>query len=188
MGKRRNRKSEDEKKVRQKYGAHPSSPHLISAPNPHHIFSPCDASHRPARWWRWEDSCVRYSYTARRKHGLLATAKRLQNEGRTLWDVTAELKVVIALRAPYLSPSFHEKSFPARCSAVKRFIIAHLMTYWWAHTHLSAHRPKLRANFSNTCDSCAASSSAAIATGMLSSTWTKCWSIFWWMPSACLSS
>jgi hypothetical protein len=35
----------------------------------------------------------------------------------------------LALRASFLSSEFHEKSFTARCSAVKRFMTAHLFLY-----------------------------------------------------------
>ncbi len=35
----------------------------------------------------------------------------------------------IALRASFLSPGFHEKSFTAHCSMVKRWIFAHSMAY-----------------------------------------------------------
>ncbi len=37
--------------------------------------------------------------------------------------------LTIVLRASFLSPEFHEKSFTARCSCVRRFIIAHSFSY-----------------------------------------------------------
>jgi hypothetical protein len=35
----------------------------------------------------------------------------------------------LALRASFLLPEFREKSFTARCSAVKRFMVAHSFSY-----------------------------------------------------------
>ena len=150
---------------------------------------------------------IRICYTARRKHGLLATANRLQKEGRPLQDVARELKVCAAnlskraaqkvdrvnplhtlfknkkkaahsgplnqlkaikdtlllyivklhehgvnintfiatLRASYLLPKFRKKSFTVLCSAVKLFIIAHLMTYQMG-TH-TLQRPPANVNY-----------------------------------------
>ena len=47
---------------------------------------------------------------------------------------------IIALRASCLLPAFRKKSFTAWCSAVKRFIIAHSMTYRMG-MHTSQHPP-----------------------------------------------
>ena len=46
----------------------------------------------------------------------------------------------LAMRASFLSPEFREKSFTARCSAVKRFMIAHLFSYRM-ETHTSQCPP-----------------------------------------------
>ena len=46
----------------------------------------------------------------------------------------------LALRASFLSPEFREKSFTARCSAVKRFMVAHLFSYRMG-THTSQRPP-----------------------------------------------
>jgi hypothetical protein len=70
-----------------------------------------------------EKICVRY--TGRRKHGILAAAKRLMAEGMTLWKAAAELHVSHS----YLSPEFCAKSFTARCSAVKRFMVTQSFAY-----------------------------------------------------------
>jgi hypothetical protein len=146
---------------------------------------------------------IRVRYTARRKYGLLAAARRMRDGGRRLLNsVACELRVgssnlsrweqekvgemnpkdklfkskkmsshpgppgqlsaidepllhyvfkqrkqgfvidtlKIVLRALYLSPEFREKSFTARCSAVKRWICAHSMTYPMG-THTSQHPP-----------------------------------------------
>ena len=145
----------------------------------------------------------RVRYSARRKYGLLATLRRLRQEGRSLRSVASELRVgssnlsrweqenvvgqmdpkdklfkskklcthpgppsqlaaidepllryvfelreqgqvvdtlKIVLRASYLAPDFREKSFTARCSAVRRWICAHSMTYRMG-THTSQRPP-----------------------------------------------
>jgi hypothetical protein len=46
----------------------------------------------------------------------------------------------LAMRASFLLPEFREKSFTARCSAVKRFMIAHLFSYQMG-THTSQRPP-----------------------------------------------
>jgi hypothetical protein len=46
----------------------------------------------------------------------------------------------VALRASYLSPEFREKSFTARISAVKRWLVAHSMRYQMG-THTGQHPP-----------------------------------------------
>jgi hypothetical protein len=51
----------------------------------------------------------------------------------------------IALRASFLSSGFHEKSFTARCSAVRRWIFAHSMSYRMG-THTSQRPPVEVAN------------------------------------------
>ena len=43
---------------------------------------------------------------------------------------------MVVLRASFISPEFHEKSFTARCSAVKCFLIAHSCAYQMG-THTS---------------------------------------------------
>ena len=38
-------------------------------------------------------------------------------------------RFIIMLRASFLLPKFHAKSFTAHCSTVKHFLIAHLFAY-----------------------------------------------------------
>ena len=72
-----------------------------------------------------------------------------------------EIKVfTVALRASFLSPEFHEKSFTARCSCVKRFMRA--------RTRRSDPRPKLKARPLTSYDLCASLSAVLIATGVSS--------------------
>jgi hypothetical protein len=58
----------------------------------------------------------------------------------------------VALRASYLSAEFREKSFTARCSAVKRWLVAHSMRYRMG-TH-TAQRPPAKVE-SKACDNMA---------------------------------
>jgi hypothetical protein len=56
----------------------------------------------------------------------------------------------IVLRASFLSPGFHEKSFTAQCSVVRRWISAHSMAYRMG-THTSQRPPlKLQARLPTT--------------------------------------
>jgi hypothetical protein len=144
--------------------------------------------------------CIRY--TARRKYGLLAAARRIRVGGNSLNRAAKELRVSAAnlskwekarvgdmdpkdklfkskkmsshpgppgqlstidepllryvfeqreqglvvdtlsvvLRASFLSPEFREKSFTARCSVVKRWLVAHSMRYQMG-THTSQRPP-----------------------------------------------
>jgi hypothetical protein len=59
-------------------------------------------------------------------------------EQREQGFVVDTLKIV--LRASFLFPGFREKSFTARCSAVKRWLMAHLMRYRMG-THTSQRPP-----------------------------------------------
>ena len=134
---------------------------------------------------------IRVRYTACRKHGILAVAKRLMVEGMMLQKAMAELRVshsslvkwtakgigdidsldkifkskrkathkgplgqlklleyallhyifklhkqrviintfIVVLRALFFLPQFRAKTYTARCSAVKRFFIAHSFAY-----------------------------------------------------------
>ena len=47
---------------------------------------------------------------------------------------------MVMLRASFISPEFHEKSFTACCSCVKRFLIAHSFSYQMG-THTSQRPP-----------------------------------------------
>jgi hypothetical protein len=47
----------------------------------------------------------------------------------------------IVVVASYLSTKFGEKNFVARCSAVKRFVHAHLLVYQMG-THVCQHKPE----------------------------------------------
>ena len=138
-----------------------------------------------------ESRKIRIRYTASRKYGLLAEARRLPASGRSLHSVAHELRVgssnlsrweqekvgemdpkdklfkskkmsahpgppgqlnaidkpllhyvfeqrkqgfvvntlSIVLRASFLFPEFCEKSFTARCSAVKRWLVTHSMRF-----------------------------------------------------------
>ena len=58
----------------------------------------------------------------------------------------------VAMRASFISPEFREKSFTARCSAVKRFMVAHSFSYEWARILRSALLPKLKTRPPTTCD------------------------------------
>jgi hypothetical protein len=84
----------------------------------------------------------------------------------------------LVLRASFLSPEFHEKSFTACCSAVKRFMVAHSFSYRMGTHTLQRPPAKVEGKASTTCDLCAASSAVPIATCVSSSTWTKRRSIF----------
>ena len=80
---------------------------------------------------------------------------------------------MVALRVSFILPEFHEKSFTMRCSCVKRFLIAHSFSYRMG-MHTSQHPPaKIEGKAFVSCDSCAALSAVAIATGISSLTWTK---------------
>ncbi len=112
----------------------------------------------------------------------------LQLQLQAPWAEDEYEHAIVALRASYLLSVFCKKSFTAQSSTVKQLIIAHSMTYWMGMHTLQPQQPKLRTKVLTTCNSCAASSLAAITTSVLSTTWTKHQSIFQWTPSACLSS
>ena len=114
--------------VQWKYVAYPSSPHLILAPHPPHIFSPCDALCPPAR------GKIRMWYNARRKHGILAAAKCLWDKEKLLWKATDELKVcVVNLSKWTLILSWHSSRARRR-----RSMLARSVSRRWSRTPCSA--------------------------------------------------
>jgi hypothetical protein len=97
-------------------------------------------------------------------------------EQREQWIEVSFLSIVVV--ALNLCTECGKKDFVARCSTVKHFVRAQLMVIEWACIFASASRRKLRRRQAITCASFVPSYLALIATGVSSSTWIRCWSIF----------
>jgi hypothetical protein len=86
-------------------------------------------------------------FKSKKKANLPGTLSQLEGIEEPLLHYIFEMRkrVIInswnvALRASYLLPEFREKSFTARVSAVKRWLVAHSMRYQMG-THTGQHPP-----------------------------------------------
>jgi hypothetical protein len=84
---------------------------------------------------------------------------------------------MVTLRVSFISPEFREKSFTARCSCVKRFLIAHLFSYRMGK-HTSQRPPaEVESKAFDFMRFMRRIVSGSNRDRRLSSTWTKCRSI-----------